>query len=246
MIDHVTTRVSDAVASERFYDLVFESLGVTKYSGGFGEGCPEYGDWGDLSIAPADGPPTTGLHIAFGVDSPEDVDRFWQTTVDAGYRSDGEPGLRTQYLPDYYGAFVLDPDGNSVEAVHHSGVRGGGMLDHMWIGVPDLDAAVAFYDTIAPYSRYPRFIEADGRVHFGAMGSHFAFVTDGRAPIQNLHLAFGTDSNQVVDDFHSAAVAAGYRDNGGPGERLEYHPGYYGAFVFDPAGINVEVVNHNR
>ena len=46
--------------------------------------------------------------------------------------------------------------------------------------------------------------------------------------------------------FHAAALAAGYEDNGGPGERLVYHPGYYGAFVLDPDGHNVEVVNHNR
>ena len=59
-------------------------------------------------------------------------------------------------------------------------------------------------------------------------------------------IAFGADSNQTVDAFHAAALAAGYADNGEPGERPKYHPGYYGAFVLDPAGINVEVVNHNR
>ena len=50
----------------------------------------------------------------------------------------------------------------------------------------------------------------------------------------------------VVDAFHAAAVAAGYRDNGAPGERPQYHPGYYGAFVLDPDGHNIEVVNHHR
>jgi catechol 2,3-dioxygenase-like lactoylglutathione lyase family enzyme len=49
-----------------------------------------------------------------------------------------------------------------------------------------------------------------------------------------------------VRAFHSAALAAGYEDNGGPGERAVYHPGYYGAFVLDPDGHNIEVVNHNR
>jgi hypothetical protein len=48
-----------------------------------------------------------------------------------------------------------------------------------------------------------------------------------------------------VRAFHAAALAAGYEDHGGPGERLAYHPGYYGAFVLDPDGHNVEVVNHN-
>jgi hypothetical protein len=49
-----------------------------------------------------------------------------------------------------------------------------------------------------------------------------------------------------VDAFHASALAAGYADNGAPGERAVYHPGYYGAFVLDPEGLNVEVVNHNR
>ena len=50
----------------------------------------------------------------------------------------------------------------------------------------------------------------------------------------------------MVDEFHRIALAAGYRDNGVPGERLEYHPGYYGAFVIDPDGHNVEALCHNR
>ena len=61
----------------------------------------------------------------------------------------------------------------------------------------------------------------------------------------NVHMAFRGD-NAAVDAFHAAAVEAGYRDNGAPGERPQYHPGYYGAFVLDPDGNNVEVVAHNR
>jgi catechol 2,3-dioxygenase-like lactoylglutathione lyase family enzyme len=62
----------------------------------------------------------------------------------------------------------------------------------------------------------------------------------------NLHLAFRATENATVDAFHAAATGAGYRDNGGPGERPVYHAGYYGAFVLDPDGNNIEVVNHNR
>ena len=61
-----------------------------------------------------------------------------------------------------------------------------------------------------------------------------------------MHLAFPAPTNAAVDAFHAAALAAGYRDNGAPGERPVYHAGYYGAFVLDPDGNNVEVVNHNR
>ena len=65
-------------------------------------------------------------------------------------------------------------------------------------------------------------------------------------PTENLHLAFSAADDAAVDAFHRAAVAAGYRDNGAPGERPEYHPGYYAAFVLDPDGTNVEAVCHHH
>ena len=68
----------------------------------------------------------------------------------------------------------------------------------------------------------------------------------GEAPTENVHLAFPAATNEAVDEFHRALTGAGYRDNGPPGEREIYHPGYYGAFVLDPDGNNVELVNHNR
>ena len=247
MIDHVTIRVGDPAAGERFYDTVFAALEIPKRgsAGDFGEGCAEFAEWAEFSIA-ADGPPTTGLHIAFAARSREEVDRFWQAGVDAGYRSDGEPGERPEYRPDYYGAFLLDPDGNSVEAVHHGHTtRAGGAIDHMWIRVADLSATVEFYESIAEFSGMPKLWEHPGRVHFGRPGSHFA-VAGGDPVTANLHLAFTASSNAVVDAFHAAATAHGHRDNGPPGERPQYHPGYYGAFVIDPAGTNVELVDHNR
>ena len=63
---------------------------------------------------------------------------------------------------------------------------------------------------------------------------------------EHVHLAFPADADDTVRAFHAAALAAGYEDHGAPGERAVYHPGYYGAFVLDPDGHNVEVVNHNR
>lgn len=242
--DHVTIRVSDPAESERFYDTVLAALGG---AGEFGDGCAEFAEWDDFSIAGADAehPPTTGLHVGFRASSRDDVDRFWHAGTAAGFRSDGEPGPRPQYRDDYYGAFLLDPDGNSIEAVHHGDVGHDGNIDHLWIRVDDLDAATAFYDQVAEYTRFPKLWIHDDRVHFGAMGSHFALVAD-RPLMQNIHVAFSAARNETVDAFHTAAVAAGYTSNGEPGERPQYHPGYYAAFVFDPAGANVEVVNHNR
>ena len=63
---------------------------------------------------------------------------------------------------------------------------------------------------------------------------------------EHVHIAFPAQDNATVQAFHAAAIAEGYADHGGPGERAIYHPGYFGAFVLDPDGHNIEVVNHNR
>ena len=247
MIDHVTLRVSDAVEGERFYDTLLPLIGARKIgsAGEFGEGCAEFAQWGRFSIA-CDGPVTSGMHIGFAAESRELVDAFWQAGVDAGYRSDGEPGPRPQYTPDYYGGFLFDPDGNSIEAVHYDGAQKPGRMDHLWIRVRDLAANVAFYEAIAGFSGLPKRADHSDHVHFGSGGATFALVEDADRATQNLHLAFTAESNEVVDRFHASALAAGYLDNGPPGYRPQYHSGYYGAFVLDPAGNNIELVNHNR
>jgi catechol 2,3-dioxygenase-like lactoylglutathione lyase family enzyme len=80
------------------------------------------------------------------------------------------------------------------------------------------------------------------RVRFAGDPGSFSLVA---GPVtKNVHMAFPVDDDRTVDAFHSAAVDSGYRDNGSPGERPVYHHGYYGAFVLDPDGNNVELVNH--
>ena len=68
----------------------------------------------------------------------------------------------------------------------------------------------------------------------------------GQALQGRLHVAFAANDRATVDEFYRAALAAGGRDNGAPGLRPEYHPGYYGAFVLDPDGHNVEAVHHSE
>src|SRR5215213_8767439 len=148
MFDHVTIRVSESAASVRFYDAVLGAIGIDRTSSD--DSLPE---WDDFSLVQGDDP-TTGLHVGFCAWSREDVDRFWQAGVDAGYDSDGEPGMRTQYRDDYYGGFLLDPDGNSAEAVNHGGMSRLGIVDHVWIRVADLDAAREFYERISPSSGF--------------------------------------------------------------------------------------------
>ena len=240
MFDHVTIRASDRAASEKFYETVLRTLGIdTTYSD------EHFAEWNDFSLTHAayEGLVTRRLHVAFVAPSRTDVDEFWRVGTEAGYRDDGEPGPRPQYRDDYYGSFVLDPDGNSVEAVHHGAVRGGG-IDHLWLRTPNVAAAKAFYEAIAPYAGLRLRDDAVDRVQFVGAGGSFSFVAG--EPTEHVHMAFPATDNATVDAFHRVAIEAGYRDNGSPGDRPVYHEGYYGAYVLDPDGHNVEVVNHNR
>ena len=222
---------------------MLDPLGILKYDG---EG---WKAWGDYELFVFEDPtPTRRLHIAFPPATRELVDAFWRTGTAAGYRDDGRPGLRPQYAEDYYGGFLLDPDGNSAEAIHSTGsAYPQSAIDHMWIRVADLRSTMRFYEEIAPYTGFRLAWEHDDppRAGFADDIASFSVVEDG-SPTENVHIAFPASANAAVDEFHRVATAAGYRDNGGPGERPHYHRGYYGAFVLDPDGNNVEVVNHNR
>ena len=241
MFDHVTTRVSDREASEGFYETVLGSIGIDQtYSG------EQFTEWGDFSLAQASAwnPVTRGLHAGFGASSRERVDEFWRVGTAAGYRDDGEPGPRAEYGGDYYGAFLLDPDGNSVEAVHYEGSLTG-HVDHLWIRVANVDASKRFYETIAPQALIALGTDTPERAQFRGEAGSFSVLAGDRLT-QDLHIAFPTTENKAVDDFDQAAIAAGYRNNGTPGERPIHHAGYYSAYVLDPDGNNIELVNHNR
>lgn len=111
VFDHVHLRVRDLAAAKAFYLTVLEPLGV-----------PLLFDTGSLVAFPnfalsADGPPTEHAHVAFIGESRQAVDAFHQVGVAAGYRDNGAPGLR-DYMPGYYAAYLLDPDGNNIEALH--------------------------------------------------------------------------------------------------------------------------------
>jgi catechol 2,3-dioxygenase-like lactoylglutathione lyase family enzyme len=241
VFDHVTIRVSDREASERFYETVLRTLGIEKtHSDEY------YSEWDDFSLSQAsrEKPVTRRLHIAFVAPSRAHVDDFWRVGTDAGYRDDGAPGPRPQYRRDYYGAFLLDPDGNSAEGVHHGAMRRGVRIDHLWIRVADVAASRRFYEIVAPHGGFRLQAAAGERAHFAGETGSFSVVAGRRS--EHVHIAFPAAENATVDRFHRVTTDAGYRDNGVPGERAVYHAGYYAAFVLDPDGNNVEVVNHNR
>jgi catechol 2,3-dioxygenase-like lactoylglutathione lyase family enzyme len=241
VFDHVTIRVSDREASERFYDTVLRTLDIEQTHCG-----RDFTEWANFSLTQADDedPVTRRLHVAFVAPSQGHVDEFWRVGTEAGYREDGAPGPRPQYREDYYGAFLLDPDGNSAEAVHHGALRQGGAIDHLWIRVSDVAAAKQFYETVAPYAGLRLRHDSTERAQFAGESGSFSLVAG--TPTQHVHMAFPAPDNSTVESFHRAATEAGYRDNGPARERPIYHHGYFGAYVLDPDGNNVELVNHNR
>ncbi len=122
LIDHLQIVVKDLAASRRFYVAALDVLGIPV--GGEGEGY----FWADeLFVSTRDSDAAQGsltgrVHLAFQAASPEVVDKFYQAALAAGGRDNGAPGKRP-YHPGYYACFVLDPDGNNVEAVFHGPAR---------------------------------------------------------------------------------------------------------------------------
>ena len=117
------------------------------------------------------------------------------------------------------------------------------MIDHVNIGVSDLAAARAFYERALAPLGYVVVLEGVSGIGFGRDRKPDFWISD-RSPSAPLHIAFASPDRAAVDAFHRAALAAGGRDNGPPGLRPQYHPSYYGAFVLDADGNNVEAVTH--
>jgi catechol 2,3-dioxygenase-like lactoylglutathione lyase family enzyme len=171
----VTLRAFDRAASARFYETVLPAIGMEH--------------WSELGIVQADGAAVTRrLHIGFFAPSRDAVEAFWLAGLRAGYRDDGSPGPRPEYSADYYGAFLLDPDGNSAEAVHQ-GEPGARQIDHLWIRVADVEAARRFYEAHAPQTGFDLHTQLPERVHFKApSGASFGLVAG--PPTESAFLTF--------------------------------------------------------
>ena len=121
MIDHVSVAVGDITRSTAFYERVLEALGLRKIvdrgaSVGFGKTYPEI--WLNLREELAPQPETTGIHIALRAKSEDAVNAFHAAALAHGGKCAGAPGARQAALTTYHGAFIFDPDGNKLEAVH--------------------------------------------------------------------------------------------------------------------------------
>jgi catechol 2,3-dioxygenase-like lactoylglutathione lyase family enzyme len=123
------------------------------------------------------------------------------------------------------------------------------MLDHITFQVSDFAKARAFYEkALAPlgYAVLMEFpVKENGPIAvagFGRVPKPDFWIAQGAKVTPSVHVAFASDNRKTVDAFYQAAMAAGGKDNGAPGLRPQYHPNYYGAFVLDPDGHNVEAV----
>lgn len=117
------------------------------------------------------------------------------------------------------------------------------MIDHIGVSVTDLDRSIAFYTKALAPLGYTLIMKWDQFAGFGTAGKPNFWIGKG-APEDAIHVAFRAGGRAQVRAFHEAALAAGGKDNGAPGERPHYHEHYYGAFVRDPDGHNVEAVCH--
>jgi len=120
-------------------------------------------------------------------------------------------------------------------------------LDHLGISTKDYDVSRAFYEkALAPLGITPMMVfdNEGGRTTGFGDTTPFLWIGDGGIVTGRLHIALSAKSRAEVDAFYAAAIAAGGRDNGTPGLRPHYHPTYYGAYVLDPDGHNIEAVCH--
>ena len=118
------------------------------------------------------------------------------------------------------------------------------MIDHIGIHVKDIERSKAFYTKALAPLGYTILRDFGPHVGMGANQKPDFWLSEGTGEPNRLHICFVAKDRATVRAFHAAAMAAGGRDNGQPGLRVDYHPNYYGGFVFDPDGNNVEVVKH--
>jgi catechol 2,3-dioxygenase-like lactoylglutathione lyase family enzyme len=118
------------------------------------------------------------------------------------------------------------------------------MLDHIGLQVQSYVRSKQFYTQALKPLGYELVMELDNAGGFGKDRKPDFWIAQGAPTTAPLHVAFASPDRATVDAFHRAALAAGGRDNGAPGLRPHYHPNYYGSFVFDPDGNNIEAVCH--
>ena len=116
----------------------------------------------------------------------------------------------------------------------------GRLIDHVHLRARDFESTAKFYRAVLAVLEIPVTASGEGWMQVDEL---FIDAADPETPTSHVHLAFQARDEEIVRKFHSAALAAGGQDNGGPGER-SYHPGYFACFILDPDGNNIEAVYH--
>ena len=263
MFSHFSLGSNDLKRSEAFYSAVMPTVGQTQREAAQDDNLLAFGppDWRHPHLfigRPFNDLPATwsnGFHIAFMASDRQAVGQFHATALAHGGYDDGAPGLRSIYAPDYFAAYVRDPDGNKLQAVFYENGRKtgptGDVISHITIGHAGLEPARAFYaavlDTLGLVD-IPE--EGDATTAgFGYPGLRTPIVYvqapfDERPPSygNGTHVAFKADSRDAVDRFHAAALAKGGMSEGEPGPRPHYSEHYYGAYVRDLVGNKLQAV----
>jgi catechol 2,3-dioxygenase-like lactoylglutathione lyase family enzyme len=232
VFDHVTLRVPDLAAAERRFQSLLDQLAFDET-----HSTRSIAVWGDFALAQAEAgrPATRRALIGLAARTRDAVDAFWAAGQEAGLVGE-PPGARPAHGRDAYGATVRDEHDNAFEALHRTAGRRDGNVEHVGLRVADVAAAVGFYRVLSEAAGLD--LQAEGART--SVGGRLSLAAG--AATEHLHLAFPGD-DEAVRAFFAQAVAAGHRPNGEPGER-RYHAGYYAAYVLDPDGNNIEVVDH--
>jgi catechol 2,3-dioxygenase-like lactoylglutathione lyase family enzyme len=245
LFTHFVFGSNDPAKAARFYQAVLPGLGFTPrpgrqdglnsglafiHGGGtHGGGLPQV-----VIARPADGRPFSrgnGYHVAFHAADEAAVRRFHAAALAAGGRDEGGPGLRPHYAPDYYGAYVRDPDGNKLQAVTYAAGSkagaGGDVVSHITLSCDEPVAAGAFYEGLLGTLGLARLpaeeTEGEDRA-FGPAGCQLPIVFpqktfDGRpaAPSRGSYPVLAAPDRQAVEAFHQAGLRLGGRSLAAPG-----------------------------
>lgn len=267
MLSHFTLGSNNLTRAQQFYTPVMAVLGQSLLESSDEYCYRHYGlsfdSYPHLFVClPINELPATwsnGFHIAFHAQTTTAVDAFHAAAIANGGSDDGPPGLRTHYNDDYYAAYVRDPDGNKLQAVHYQNGRDpghtGDVVSHITLGVHEFERDRAFYSDILGEIGYVERPDQSG-THDGSQDTAFGFE-DGDLPLvyiqspfdgrpatwgNGIHTAFHAPSRHAVDRFHALALQHGGVCEGPPGLRPHYSANYYGAYVRDLVGNKLQAV----
>ena len=260
MLSHVTFGTQDVRRAKAFYEATLAPLGFSLQTDGRGyfalSTAADRYPWVYV-MKPFDRRPASwgnGAHLALLAEDDAAVERFHETALANGGSDEGAPGLREQYSADYYAAYVRDPDGNKLQAVHYRNGRSEAAnssgLSHFTVGSNDLVRSRDFYAAVLrPLGLVPTEEDDEDAVAYGVEGAELP-VFYAHLPFDGLpatwgngtHAAFLAPNRAAVISFHAAALNAGGSDEGGPGPRPHYSPTYYAAYVRDPDGNKLQAV----